>query len=71
MVAQSLVVNESENGMWLVFWELKELPQVKTNVITANSTFHCAGFDYKLTFGFGCGAPYHGMVLIFQTVSAG
>jgi len=40
------VVNEGENGMWLEFCELKELPEVGTDDLTANTTFQCAGNDH-------------------------
>ena len=41
-VAESLVVNEGENGIWLVFWEIKELPGIPTDMIIATTTFQCA-----------------------------
>jgi hypothetical protein len=61
------VVNEGENGMWLEFCELKELPEVGTDDLTANTTFQCAGNDHLLIFSFRNG----GVGLIYQIVSAG
>ena len=67
MVAESLVVNEGENGNWLVFWEIKELPKVLTDRIRAFTTFQCAGNHYKLGFIFHSSS----MDLVIQNVSAG
>ena len=57
-VAESLVVNEGENGIWLVFWEIKELPGIPTDMIIATTTFQCVlqGNHDKLAFIFRSGS---------------
>jgi hypothetical protein len=72
MAAQSLVVNEGENGMWLVFWELKEVPEVQSyfpgqDRIAENTKFRCAGNDYRLNLSF---EPVR-MLLVIEIVSPG
>ena len=64
---QSLVVNEGKNGVWIVFWELKKLPEIKTDCLTASTEFQCAGNKYKVVFTYKNG----GVDLNFQILSEG
>ena len=67
MATQSLVVNEGENGMWIVFWQLKELPTEKTDCLTANTKFQLAGNQCQMVLTYKNG----GVELSIQILSEG
>ena len=53
MATQTLVVNEGDNGTWLVFWQLRDVPeQTSENVLTASATFQCADKYFRMIFHF-------------------
>jgi hypothetical protein len=47
----TLLVNEVEKGLWIVFWELRETPELsQQQLVKETDLFSCAGNNTKILF---------------------